>query len=838
MENPLLRVSDFCRGRSPPKETPVSLSVLSTAKSTANSRIRNHDLSSVCLVSLEVLVCLSLYENSVAFLCHGSKKVLVRLIVIDDEDDGETSKETAMVPPVVIVNLGICYQEQIWSDADIINKKCFLMEAEQSLPIAQSIVLRPLGRRCPKAKWPNFFQNPKEDEEDDSWGLPLPNTLLQQSNLISVCKTNPEEDNVYYYEILDIILTNKGTRGENDGKVKPSQTASLACISSSSTQYELDGSFLPSSVRRLPPLLPEKKIHLEAHHPNLAQVMKALLQPPTLDVNEKILHVIGTDGDHCLRLCVETAARQVGMQCFSIRGLAAFGHHSGSTVRTGSLAEQLVGLQAAFQFIRNHRMEPCVLHLYDIDLEFCSADEPLRHEQEERFWAEFIKALTKTSPDFSSNKSTHSIENQFYYTPSLLIVLSTTCPLKPGPFMEKLVFPSIVLETPDLELTKVLWENNVPWNDSFWDHLKGRTAQDILWLSQQTLAGTTPIDLQKKCQKLDAKHRNQSSSKVARVSNVHWNDVGGLSHVRREILDAIELPLKHPHLFPSGGRAGILLYGPPGTGKTLVAKAVATECRLPFFSVKGPELLGSYVGESEASVRAIFQEARQAAAQNAPRIAASILFFDELDSLAPRRGGVGDGGGVMERVVATLFAELDGGSNSKEDSGRVFVIGATNRPDLLDPSLLRPGRLDRLVYLGVPVDDEERARVLAAQIRKLKLAGDCTDMARKVVSNLPDRLTGADLSTIATGAVSIAVQRLCRQADEEQRIMVEKSGILVDIDQILEGWDVDRRTPTVELDDLLKASMEVLPSLSQNDLDHYERLRDQYDAAIVARSLG
>lgn len=265
---------------------------------------------------------------------------------------------------------------------------------------------------------------------------------------------------------------------------------------------------------------------------------------------------------------------------------------------------------------------------------------------------------------------------------------------------------------------------------------------------------------------------------------------------------------------------------------------MATECGLPFMSVKGPELLGSYVGESEANIREIFSSARMAAADNAP-IAASILFFDELDSLAPRRGGVGDGGGVMERVVATLFAELDGpsGISKVDDSspfveGRVFVMGATNRPDLLDPSLLRPGRLDRLVYLGIPTEQEERARVLAAQLHKLQLERDSSplEMAKAVVSTLPPRLTGADLSTIASGATLLAVQRLCKQADKEQMEQQQRAGpgVLVSIDQILEGWDEEKRTPIVQLVDLLEAAKDVIPSVSQTELERYERLREQY----------
>lgn len=280
---------------------------------------------------------------------------------------------------------------------------------------------------------------------------------------------------------------------------------------------------------------------------------------------------------------------------------------------------------------------------------------------------------------------------------------------------------------------------------------------------------------------------------------------------------------KYPYL-------GIIIIGPPGTGKTLVAKAVATECGLPFLSIKGPELLGSYVGESEANIRGVFQSARDAAEQNAP-LSASILFFDELDSLAPKRGGVGDGGGVMERVVATLFAELDGDTTSSP--ARVFVMGATNRPDLLDPSLLRPGRLDRSVYLGIATDPAERARILAAQLHKLKLEGDPLEVSKAVVARLPERLTGADFSTIASGALLQAVERLCRAADEEHEAASQAVQHQVELHDILETWDVEKCTPTILLDDLLEAAKHVTPSVTKDELDRYERLREQYSVNVV-----
>jgi peroxin-6 len=164
-------------------------------------------------------------------------------------------------------------------------------------------------------------------------------------------------------------------------------------------------------------------------------------------------------------------------------------------------------------------------------------------------------------------------------------------------------------------------------------------------------------------------------------------------------------------------RSGILLYGPPGTGKTLLAKAIATEYSLNFFSVKGPELLNMYIGESEANVRRVFQRARDARP--------CVVFFDELDSVAPKRGNQGDSGGVMDRIVSQLLAELDGmssgdggGGENGAAAGGVFVIGATNRPDLLDPALLRPGRFDKMLYLGVSDTHEKQLNIMMALTRK------------------------------------------------------------------------------------------------------------------------
>lgn len=212
---------------------------------------------------------------------------------------------------------------------------------------------------------------------------------------------------------------------------------------------------------------------------------------------------------------------------------------------------------------------------------------------------------------------------------------------------------------------------------------------------------------------VDAARKNFADSIGApKIPNVGWDDVGGLSNVKDAVMETIQLPLERPELFAKGmkKRSGILFYGPPGTGKTLLAKAIATEFSLNFFSVKGPELLNMYIGESEANVRRVFQRARDARP--------CVVFFDELDSVAPKRGNQGDSGGVMDRIVSQLLAELDGMSGGEDGGGGVFVIGATNRPDLLDQALLRPGRFDKMLYLGVSDTHDKQLTILEALTRK------------------------------------------------------------------------------------------------------------------------
>ncbi|CAI8613818.1 unnamed protein product [Vicia faba] len=298
-----------------------------------------------------------------------------------------------------------------------------------------------------------------------------------------------------------------------------------------------------------------------------------------------------------------------------------------------------------------------------------------------------------------------------------------------------------------------------------------------------------------------SKKRNASALGTPKVPNVKWDDVGGLEDVKKSILDTVQLPLLHKDLFASGlrKRSGVLLYGPPGTGKTLLAKAVATECSLNFLSVKGPELINMYIGESEKNVRDIFQKARSARP--------CVIFFDELDSLAPARGASGDSGGVMDRVVSQMLAEIDGLSDSTQD---LFIIGASNRPDLIDPALLRPGRFDKLLYVGVNSDASYRERVLKALTRKFKLHEDVS--LYSIAKKCPPNFTGADMYALCADAWFRAAKRRVLNADPESS-----------------NPDNEANSIVVEYDDFVQVLEELQPSLSTAELKKYELLRDQFE---------
>ncbi len=253
--------------------------------------------------------------------------------------------------------------------------------------------------------------------------------------------------------------------------------------------------------------------------------------------------------------------------------------------------------------------------------------------------------------------------------------------------------------------------------------------------------------------------------------DVKWDDVGGLEDVKRELQEAVEWPMKYPGLYDKLGHKmprGILLHGPSGTGKTLLAKAVATESEANFVSVRGPELLSKWVGESERGIREIFKRARQSAP--------CVIFFDEIDSIAPIRGAGGETA-VSERVVSQLLTELDG----MENMHGVIVLAATNRADMIDPALLRPGRFDKIIQIPLP-DKESRKSILKISSEDIPIIAEGTDPQHVDFDKLAeatDGLSGADTAAIANTAVSLVIHEFLDKHPDVKDI--EKQSIEVKV---------------------------------------------------------
>ena len=244
--------------------------------------------------------------------------------------------------------------------------------------------------------------------------------------------------------------------------------------------------------------------------------------------------------------------------------------------------------------------------------------------------------------------------------------------------------------------------------------------------------------------------------------DVKWEEVGGLREVKRELQEAVEWPMKYPQLYETLGHRmprGILLHGPSGTGKTLLAKAVATQSEANFVSVRGPELLSKWVGESERGIREIFRRARQASP--------CVIFFDEIDSIAPVRGAGGETA-VAERVVSQLLTELDG----MENLHGVVVLAATNRADMIDPALLRPGRFDKIIQIPLP-DEESRRSILEINAEKIPVVDD-KDSPDRVsldkIAEITDGMSGADVASIANTAVSLVIHEHLDEDPDAKKI--------------------------------------------------------------------
>ena len=603
---PLLRASQFCRP-STPSHVEVSVSVLPGAANTDTifpSAVLGpkRDPSTCAVVSEDILISLNVKNQSYAYLTHGRGDqrsafqggVVVRLCLAADNFIDRRRK--IGISPTTAANLGIKSLNQT-----NLQNSCESLKLEalyEQVQLAGNAKLRPLGRSA-KTVWPTCFIGDPDDKtgldegQKGTWPYPLSDSLIQRNKIISVYDS--KIDAVYFYQVIQIGTS--AVAGDEANNVLNDQD--VAFVTGPDTIIEFDDTPLSTrSVPRLPALQCIQSFYkmiqsgeasesspkpssesstILPPHPNLSQLQAAFGLSHISRPWERILHVIGSDSEHNLQDAVEAAANSLGMQCLSIKGLAAFAHSRGKVVRTGGLLDQLAGLEEAFDMIRGKRMEPCVLHLYDFDEELSRVDEPLRSDQEARFWSKCVEALERYSNPFPSMiEEEHSKIDVHTSTVPLLILISTRQELKMGPFLENFVFPPTRLETPDRDYTRYLCsnENESHLNDQMLQLLEGRSAREISNIHYQyrmeklnNQATTSSEDnneiacLRNICQEFDSERRRKDPTH-AQVANVHWEDIGGIAHVRQEIMDTIELPLKHAHLFPKGsGRSGILLYG-------------------------------------------------------------------------------------------------------------------------------------------------------------------------------------------------------------------------------------------------------------------------------------
>ncbi|OKY78140.1 MAG: ATPase of the AAA+ class CDC48 family [Candidatus Methanohalarchaeum thermophilum] len=283
------------------------------------------------------------------------------------------------------------------------------------------------------------------------------------------------------------------------------------------------------------------------------------------------------------------------------------------------------------------------------------------------------------------------------------------------------------------------------------------------------------------------------------VPDVEWDQVGGLKEATQELKESIEWPLSYPEAFEKVATSpprGILLYGPPGTGKTLMAKAIANESEANFISVKGPELLSKWVGESEKAVRETFRKAKQSSP--------TIIFFDEIDSLAPRRGGTTGDSQVTERVISQMLTELDG----LEERGEVVVIAATNRPDLIDPALLRQGRLERHIEVGPP-DKEARKQIFKIHTEGKPLADD-VDLEK--LADKTEGYVGSDINGICKEASMVALREKIKPGMDRE----EAKEALNDLELTMDHFE--------------KAINKVRSSDQRGELEKYEEISENFES--------
>lgn len=539
----LLRVSDFCREKTP-RKLPVTVEIISSApRRRRRIPCQIVDAQATVYVTAELLVALSLQVGDIAWLQSSSSSLIKGvpvILLVDEESDRDPSRDLVVrVPPTIASSIGArCIGN---------NNSCFIKSYNKILEEADTVKVRPLGRPVPRS-WNDIPETVVPNLSSDS------TRLLGQSSLISAWD---DSRGLFVFEVMDI---------------ESKQEHLEAALATNKTKWTLEAISVDQAVRRLPPLSLESSFHAsttsrpqseeksterkecgvkeQPPHPSISEMKNALSLPANAPAAQRIIHVEGTQENH-VDVCIQAAADSLGMRYLCIRGLAAHAHASDIPVSTGSQADQLAGCKATLR----HAQEcaPCVLHLCDMDHEWSREDEPLRQMQQQRLWTVLMDSLS--AGDDTDGRCDSA------YVPCVIVVLSTTKPLSAGPLLHNLIFESIVIHPPNEKYARYLWNDDCTFEEIFSLHLEGRSARDVAHLRRYWSRCASSSDKMKSfelfCKQMDVKQRKSTPH----IPSVHWQDVGGLAHVRSEIMDAIELPLKHPRLFPNGGRNGVLLYG-------------------------------------------------------------------------------------------------------------------------------------------------------------------------------------------------------------------------------------------------------------------------------------
>jgi hypothetical protein len=417
------------------------------------------------------------------------------------------------------------------------------------------------------------------DKEKNAWPFPGTGAYLQVGTLVAAQKqTDAGDQGSFYYEIVQVNNSPAGRQQES------------ICRTSPKTRYRFVLSeWVSSLVPQLPPLSSTYPPHPDVDKFVSSFKMMLCVGTTTLPA-ERIVHVVGSERDHHCIEAIRIAARQLGRQPIIVEGLAATAYLlKGDITSSGQLYDKLTGLEAALELAHKHA--PSVLVVPDLDQELSRHDDPLRRSEESRIWALLMDKLSSYEWERQSRLPLQ--------VPAVLVIYTTRTDLKPGPLLENLSFASLAATPPDVSYIHHLWYHHPSKKDcrildstkrnvlelcsanTVVRLMRGRSARDIIGLREvlvveiDTRSSETDSKraefvektLQRLCEECDEKQRLKAG--LGRIPTIKWEDVGGLAHVRREILDTIELPLKHPHLFSNGskGRTGILLYGPPGSGQ-------------------------------------------------------------------------------------------------------------------------------------------------------------------------------------------------------------------------------------------------------------------------------